>query len=83
MARWSGERRWYGLKESELAGPRRQRRLAEARGVVAGLTVTHGSATMTALAQQFNRDLSAIRLAVSRTDAKQRESGVFQAQLRQ
>lgn len=71
----------YEVKEDHLASASRQRRLAEARGVIACLAIRHGSATLTELAGRFNRDVSALSLAVRRIEGQCNESPSFRARV--
>jgi chromosomal replication initiation ATPase DnaA len=59
----------------------RQRNLAEARGVIAWLMVQNESGTLTDLAREFNRDLSALSLAVRKIDEKRKERQDFDTKL--
>ncbi len=74
--------RQYEITERDLSSPSRQRRLAQARGVVAWLVVQHESGTLTELAQRFNRDLSAMSVAASKIESKRKESRSFYRALR-
>jgi chromosomal replication initiation ATPase DnaA len=71
----------YSIKEKELSNRSRQRHLAEARGVIAFLVVQNESGTLTELAQKFNRDLSAVNLAVRKIDERRKEKKEFDRQL--
>lgn len=71
----------YATSERELYGPSRARKLAEARGVVAWLATQEGSATLKAVADQLNRDPSAMTYALRRVSEKARQSRAFQARL--
>jgi chromosomal replication initiation ATPase DnaA len=71
----------YGIKEKELSDRSRQRHLAEARGVIAWLVVQNESGTLTELAQKFNRDLSALSLAVRKIDERRKEKKEFDRKL--
>jgi REP element-mobilizing transposase RayT len=73
--------RAYEVKEDQLASASRQRWLAEARGLIAWLALNHGSATLTELAGRFNRDVSALSLAVRRIEAQCNESSSFRARV--
>ncbi len=48
------------VKEKELSKPGRQRKLSEARGLIAWFVVEKRSATLTSVAKKFERDLSAL-----------------------
>jgi putative transposase len=71
----------YGIKEQELSDRSRQRHLAEARGVIAWMVVQNESGTLTALAQKFNRDLSALSLAVRKIGELRKEKKEFDRKL--
>ena len=73
--------RHYGISEPDLWDRSRQRRLAEARGVIAWLVVQNESGTLTELAQKFNRDVSALSLAVRKIDERRKESRGFDREL--
>lgn len=72
----------YGTSEKELSSRSRGRRLAEARGVVAWLSVEQGSATLKAVAERLHREPSAMSYALRRVSEKARQSRAFQARLR-
>ena len=74
--------RQYEITERDLSSPSRQRRLAQARGVVAWLVVQYESGTLTELAQRFNRDLSALSIAASKIESKRKESRSFNSVLK-
>jgi len=54
----------------DLAGPSRQRRLAEARGLVGHLARQSGAANLSAVAARFNRDLATLSHAVRRIERR-------------
>lgn len=58
--------RAYGMTEADLRAPRRFRKPAEARAVVAWLAQATGAGTLTAVAERFGRDLATLSIAVSR-----------------
>ncbi len=55
-----------GVNKDDLSKPSRQRKLSEARGIIAWFVVEKNAATLTKVAQAFNRDLSAMSFAVGR-----------------
>ena len=71
----------YSVKEKELSGRSRQRYLAEVRGVIAWLVVQNESGTLTELAQKYNRDPSALSLAVRKIDERRKEGKDFDRKL--
>ena len=73
--------RHYEISEPDLWDRSRQRRLAEARGVIAWLVVQNESGTLTELAQKFNRDVSALSLAVRKIDERRKERRDFDREL--
>ena len=67
----------YGLQASELAGPSRARRLAEARGVIGHLASGIGAAGLSELAARFRRDPSNLSRAASRVERRLAEDPDF------
>lgn len=71
----------YGIKERDLSDRSCQRTLAEARRVIAWLMVQNESRTLTELAKKFNRNLSALSLAVRKIEEKRTEKKGFDTKL--
>jgi REP element-mobilizing transposase RayT len=67
----------YDLAQKELLAAGRSRRPAEARALIAWLALKSRSASLTQLAQTFQRDLSTLSHAVSRLEARSRKSPAF------
>ncbi len=57
-----------GVNKNGLSKPTRQRKLAQARGLIAWFVVDKKSETLTKVVQAFNRDLSTISFAVRRIE---------------
>ncbi len=65
------------VKEKELSKPGRQRKLSEARGLIAWFVVDKKSATLTSVARKIERDLSALSVAVKKIEeGKGGEQGI-------
>ena len=60
----------YGLAPAALAQPSRQRRRAEARGVIAHLARESGAASLAACAARFDRDAATMSHAAARIELK-------------
>lgn len=67
----------YRLQETTLLAPGRARLPADARALVAWLALKTKAATLTALAQQFGRDISTVSHAFSRIEERSRQSATF------
>ena len=70
------------VKEKELSKPGRQRKLSEARGLIAWFVVNKRSATLTSIAKIFERDLSALSVAVRKIEEGKVTSKALRDKLR-
>ena len=70
------------VKKKELSKPGRQRKLSEARGLIAWFVVDKKSATLTSVAKIFGRDLSALSVAVRQIEEGKVESKALRDKLR-
>ncbi len=73
----------HQLTEKELFAPGRARKPAEARALICWLAVKTQAATLTKLADTFNRDISTLSHAASRLDARSRHDSAFANMLNQ
>jgi len=71
------------VNEKELSKPGRQRILAEARGIIAWFAMQKKSATLTSLAQRFQRDLSAMSLAAKKIEEKRVKNKALRDKIRE
>jgi REP element-mobilizing transposase RayT len=71
----------FGLDEAELAAPSRRRDAAEARAVIGYLARSSGSASLSALARRFGRDVTTLSRAVGRMEHRVREDAAVAARL--
>ena len=67
----------YRLQQTVLLAPGRARLPADARAIVSWLALKTKAATLTALAQQFGRDISTVSHAHSRLEERSRKSATF------
>ncbi len=70
------------VKEKELSKPGRQRKLSEARGLIAWFVVDKRSATLASVAKKSERDLSALSVAVKKIEEGKVESKALRDKLR-
>ena len=70
------------INEKELSKPGRQRKVSEARGLVAWFVINKKSATLTSVAKTFQRDLSALSAAARRIEEGRVESKTLRDKLR-
>lgn len=70
------------VDEKSLSTPSRERKLSEARGIIAWCVAKEKSATLTSVAQYFNRDLSAMSFAVRRIEGHKHKSLSLREKLR-
>ena len=66
----------YRLTQATLLAPDRARQPAAARALVCWLAIKTPAASLTTLANAFNRDISTLSHAVSRLDARSRADSV-------
>jgi len=71
----------YNVDEAVLCSPSRNRSCTEARGVVAWLVTEIGLHTLTELAEQMNRSLSAVSLLESKVRERISANKVFEARV--
>ena len=67
----------YQLTEATLLAPGRARQPAEARALICWLAIKTQAALLTTLARVFKRDISTLRHAASRFDARARNDAAF------
>ncbi len=72
----------FDVKEKELSKPGRQRKLSKARGLIAWFVVDKRSATLTSVAKKFERDLSALSVAVKKIEEGKVEKKALRDKLR-
>ena len=70
------------MKEKEFSKPGRLRKLSEARGLIVWFVVDKRSATLTSIAKIFERDLSALSVAVRKIEEGKVTSKALRDKLR-